>query len=167
MLSKLIFLFIIVSSIPTYSQETIYDTVEKVNREKVSILTFKYIDSLDKSRDSIFNVLNIISRDTYGTKKYEVEFFLPFKLLRLFIQNINYLLFNYSNINTIIDTIHYTITYDDNDISSSIDKYMNSQLALLSQNNFNVLLFSPVKIVNIKVPFHIFNKRDTTKKAIE
>lgn len=150
----LLFIVIIFSFYNTsYSQyrniENMNTIVESVNREKISILTFRYIDSCDIVNSDRFSLMHIFYENGYNSKskKYELEISVPFKIVKLLLSNLGYLVGqNYSIL------FGLPLIEDDNTL---MNDYINNELNLLNTSKFGIPLPVSFRIISVKIPFYL------------
>lgn len=151
------FLFLIFFSlIPTFlfsqniNDKTNLFLVNKINEEKISILTYRYIDSCDVVNSKTFSLMNIFYENGYNSKskKYELELSIPFKIIKLMLSNIGYLVGqNYS--------ILFGIPLIEDDNNSLVNDYIDNELNLLNTSKFGIPLPVSFRIISVKIPFHL------------
>jgi hypothetical protein len=131
--------------------------IEKTNKEKISILSYKYIDSLDFANKKTFNLYDIFSK-TNKVKNYELEISVPFKLIQAVIPNLGiFFAGNYSNLN------NFFSVFNNPDMGViPTEDIIDAQLNLLSTNKFNVILPRSFPLINIKLPFYLFENLSNT-----
>jgi hypothetical protein len=144
-------IFFVIFSIESYSQYT--DTLQKLvattNREKISIFTYRYIDSLDNTRRKIFTLTDIFGKNTRIIDNYNIEVFVPFNVLRTFVLNPGYI-FSQLSTNVNINTFN-TDLININDAEQSPLYIIDNNSTLTYSNSFT--------FISVEIPFYVFDKK--------
>lgn len=138
-----------------------YLLIKQINEEKISILTYRYIDSLHFVNRKTFSLLDIFSKpnSSNGSKNYELDISVPFRLLKTLLSNITNLVAQngFDNFISSLNPDLQIITADD---------IMGTELNLLGVNRSGVALPASFKIITIKLPLHLFDKETDIQKQL-
>jgi hypothetical protein len=134
--------------------------IREINSEKISIFTYRYIDSLHFVNRKTFSLLDIFSKpNPNGSKNYELDISVPFRLVKTLLANMGNIIAQngFDNFISSLNPDMQIITSDD--ITST-------ELNLLGVNKYGVVLPSSFRLITIKLPLHLFEIESNEKKQL-
>lgn len=124
--------------------------IKQINEEKISIFTYRYIDSVHFVNRKTFSLLDIFSKpNVTGSKNYELDISVPFKLIKTLLSNMGNLIAQNG-----LDNFVSSLNPDVQIITT--DDIVGTELNLLGVNRYGVVLPSSFRLITVKLPFYLF-----------